>query len=245
MPETVAQPIAAPAPSPGLLSRAIGIIFSPRATYAAIAARPRVLGALCVILCIMAAGLTTFLSTEVGREALLDQQIRQREAFGRPMTAEQTAQMERILPYIGYFAAAGQVVSVVLIVFVVAGLMFAVFNALLGGDATFKQVLSVTVHSGFVIALQQFFVLPLDYVRESLTSPTSLSVFMPFLEETSFAARFLGALDLSLMWWMVNLAIGLGVLYKRRTGPIATSMFVTYLVIALAVAAIRSALTGS
>jgi hypothetical protein len=245
MTDTVAQPIAAPGPSQGLLARAVGIIFSPRATYAGVAARPRVVGALLLILFIMATGLTTFLSTQVGREALLDQQIRQREAIGRPLTAEQTAQMERILPYIGYFAAVGQVVSVVVIMLVIAGLMFAIFNALLGGDGTFKQVFSVVVHSGFVIAVQQFFILPLDYVRESMTSPTSLSVFLPFLEETSFAARFLGALDLSLMWWMLNLAIGLGVLYKRRTGPIATGMFVTYLVIALVIAAIRSALSGA
>ncbi len=115
----------------------------------------------------------------------------------------------------------------------------------MAATATFKQVFSVVVHSGFVIAVQQFFILPLDYVRESMTSPTSLSVFLPFLEETSFAARFLGALDLSVLWWMLNLAIGLGVLYKRRTGPIAMGMFVTYLVIALVIAAIRSALSGA
>jgi hypothetical protein len=235
---------AAAAPK-GLLARAFGIVMAPRATYASVAARPRVLGALLLILFIMAAGLTTFLSTEVGREALLDQQVRQREAIGRPLTAEQTAQMERILPYIGYFAAGGQVVSVVVIVLVVAGLLFAVFNALLGGDATFKQVFAVVVHSGFVIALQQFFVLPLDYVRESLTSPTSLTVFLPFLEETSFAARFLGVLDLFIIWWMLNLAIGLGVLYKRRTGPIAAGLFMTYLAIALIIAAVRSALSGA
>ena len=245
MAETLAQPILAATPSAGLLGRAFGIIFSPRATYAGIVARPRALGALLLILLIMASGLTAFLSTEVGREALLDQQVRQREALGRPMTAEQTAQMERFLPYVRYVAAAGQVVSVVVIMLEVSGLMFTVFNAVLGGDGTFKQVFSVVVHSGFVIAAQQFVVLPLDYVRESMTSPTSLSVFAPFLEETSFAARFLGALDLSLMWWIVNLAIGLGVLYKRRTGPIATSMFVTYLVIALVIAAIRSVLSGA
>jgi len=68
---------------------------------------------------------------------------------------------------------------------------------------------------------------------------------VPFLEETSFVARFLGALDLVVMWWMLNLAIGLGVLYKRRTGPVAVGMFTTYLAIALIVAAVRSALSGS
>ncbi len=49
MTETVAQPILAPTPSQGLLARAVGVIFAPRATYAGIAARPRVLGALLLI----------------------------------------------------------------------------------------------------------------------------------------------------------------------------------------------------
>jgi len=229
----------------GLLARAVGVVMAPRATYAAIAARPRVLGALALVLCISAAGTIAFLSTEVGRQAAMDQQIRQTEAFGRPMTDAQSAQMERLLPYFGYIGAATQVVALVVITLLVTGLMFAIFNAILGGDATFKQVYAVVIHSGFIFSVQQFFVLPLDYVRESLTSPTALTVFVPFLEETSFVARFLGALDLFVMWWIVNLAIGLGVLYKRRTGPIAAGLFVTYLAIALIIAAVRAALSGA
>ena len=59
------------------------------------------------------------------------------------------------------------------------------------------------------------------------------------------SARFLGAIDLFLLWWVVNLAIGLGVLYKRRTGPIATGMLITFVAIALVVAAVRAALSGA
>ena len=91
----------------------------------------------------------------------------------------------------------------------------------------------------------QFLILPLNYVRESLTSPTSLAVFLPFLEETSFLARLLGAIDLVYLWWCVNLAIGLGVLYKRRTGPIAGGILAVYGIIALIIAAVRTALSGA
>jgi Yip1 domain len=228
-----------------LLARAAGVVLSPRSTYASIVAQPKVLGALALVVAIGAMGTIAFLSTQVGQQAALDQQVRQTEAFGRPMTDAQYAQMERLLPYFGYIGAAGQAISLVVISLIIAGLMFAIFNAILGGDATFKQVWAVVAHSGFVFSLQQLFVLPLDYVRESLTSPTTLSVFAPFLEEKSFAARLLGALDLFVMWWIVNLAIGLAVLYKRRTGPIATGLFITYVAIALIYAAVRTALSGS
>jgi hypothetical protein len=248
MAETVASSAGLPGTSGAprsLPARLFGVIMMPRATYAAIAVRPRLLGAWLVVLSIAVAGTLTFLSTEVGRQAALDQQTRQAQAFGRTISDDQYAQMERMLPYFGYIGAAFQTVFLVVVPLLVAGLMFVVFNALLGGDRSFKQILAIIVHSGLVFSLQQLFVLPLDYLRESLTSPTTLLVFLPFLEETSFAARLLGALDLFAIWWMVNVAIGLGVLYKRRTGPIATGLLITYLVIALTVAVVRTMLSGS
>ena len=57
-------------------------------------------------------------------------------------------------------------------------------------------------------------------------------------------ARLLGSIDLFQIWATVSLAIGLGVLYKRRTAPIATSLFIVYFVIVAAVAAVRSALSS-
>ena len=60
------------------------------------------------------------------------------------------------------------------------------------------------------------------------------------LEETSFITRFLGAIDLILVWWIFTLAIGLGVLYKRRTGGIATTLLALYVVIALIIGYVRS-----
>jgi len=119
------------------------------------------------------------------------------------------------------------------------------FNAFLGGDAKFKQVFAVVCHSGVVISLAQIFGLPLAYARGSLSSATNLAVFLPFLDESSFAARFLGAIDLFYIWWIVSLSIGLGVLYRKRTASIATTMLVVYAVIALLIAAIRTALSGA
>jgi hypothetical protein len=49
---------------------------------------------------------------------------------------------------------------------------------------------------------------------------------------------------LYLIWWLVSLAIGLGVLYRRRTGPIATTLLVIYATIGLIIAAIKTASSG-
>ena len=241
---TQLQTTSAIAPEPGLPARVGGVIFSPRATYAAVAARPRVGGVLAIVLAVCAVSLFVFLSTDVGQQATIDQQVRQMEAFGRPLNDAQYARLEQMAPYSRYFGAGFQLVTLPLAALIVAGIAFAVFNAVLGGEATFKQAYAIVAHSGVIIAAQQIFALPLAYARESLSGSTNLAVFFPFLDENTFAARMLGAIDLFLVWWIVSLAIGFGVLYRRRTGPIATALLLIYASIGLIIAAIKTAISG-
>jgi Yip1 domain len=247
MAEAVAPSLTAAAAPKGLLARILGVLVAPRATYADVAARPRWLGVFAVVLLFMATGSIILFSTDVGREALLEQQVSAMESFGLKIPKEAVDRMEENLqrPTTPYFAAASQIVFVPIIALIIAGIMMGIFTAILGGDATFKQVFSIVAHAGVVSAAQQLFVYPLDYARGSLSSPTNLAVFLPFLDEKTFPARLLGSIDLFLIWWLVNLAIGLGVLYKRRTGPIAISFLSVYLVIALIIAGIRTALAGA
>jgi hypothetical protein len=237
-----AEPTAAPANS--LPARAAGILFAPRATYAAVAARPRWLGIFLTVYLITASAATALMSTEIGRNALLDQQIASQESFGRKMTQEQIDRLEKISSYYVYGAPVLQLVSLAVGGLVIAGIGFAVFNALMGGDATFKQVFAVVAHSGVVLAATSLFTVPLAYARESMSGTTNLGVFLPFLDDRSFAARLLGSIDLVVIWWLFSLAIGFAVLYRKRTGPIATSVFAVYLAIGLIIAAIKTASTG-
>jgi len=226
--------------------RAVGVLFSPRATYAAVAARPAWVGMLLLVLVISSGVFGGFMATEVGQRTLIDQQITTMESWtGRQVTQDQLERLERIASYYGYGLPAIIAVQSIVIVLVVSGVLFAIFTAFLGGEASFKQVFAVVTHAGAVIALQQLFVVPLDYVRESISSPTTLAVFFPMLDDRGFVARLLGSIDLFFIWWIVSLSIGLGVVYRRRTGPIASGLLITYGVIALVIVAVRSALAGA
>jgi Yip1-like protein len=231
----------------GLGARLAGVVFSPRATFADVAARPRVFGALLVTLVLITLPSVAFLSTDVGKAALLDQQERMMDNLGfRVPDAQYELMRERVQgPMTPVFTAAGDVVFIPFLAVVVAGLLIAVFNAVMGGNATFKQVLAIVVHSQFLSAFQALFMFPIDYAKQTMSSPTTLAVFMPFLDEGTFFARLMGSIDLFRIWWIVNLAIGMGVIYKRRTGPIATTMLVLYAVIALCIAAIGVAFSGA
>lgn len=243
----MAEPASQPSPtvSKNMAARLLGVLFSPRATYADVAASPRWLGALVVVLIVTSGSTFAFLSTDVGKSAMLDQQMRTMESFGIKLNDQAVQRMESSAARAPYFGAVTQAIVLPIVAAAFAGVLFAIFNAMLGGDAKYKQVFAVVVYSGAIVALGALFVLPIDYFRESLSSPTTLLAFLPFLDENSFVARLFGSIDLVRIWWVVSLAIGLGVLYRKRTGPIAITLLALYGAIALVIAAIQSAMSGA
>lgn len=236
--------IAAEARPKNLIARVIGVVMTPRSAYSDVVARPRALGALLVTLLVSGAALGTFMSTEAGRKAALDQQQQTLESFGMHLSDAQYERMREQVARPPYFAVAGQMIFLAVAAALVAGIALAVFN-MMGGDGTFKQTFAVVAHSSVIVAIQTLFVLPLDYAREALSNPATLAVFFPFLEENTFASRLLGSVDLFYLWWIVSVSIGFSVLYRRRARPIAFTMLAVYVLLGAIIAGIKSALSGA
>jgi len=232
-------PAISPPPTQGsnLFARFWGILTAPRETFADVAARPRWFDMMALVLVITAVCTGGFFATQVGQTAWLDKTAEAARQSGQEMPEAQWATMQKIASYMGPIYAVSTLVIAPLMWLVVTGILFAVFNAALGGTASFQQLYAVFVHSTAVTVVQQLFVTPLNYVRETMSSATNLAVFLPMLDEGSFLAKLLGMVDLFLIWWLVVLSIGLGVLFKRKTGPIATGLFIVYGIIAVIAAA--------
>ena len=76
-------------------------------------------------------------------------------------------------------------------------------------------MLAVVVHASAILAVGSLVAAPINYARESLGGATSLGMVMPAFGESTFPARLLGALDIFVIWWVVLVAMGLSILYKR------------------------------
>jgi len=227
------------------MARAIGIVTSPQATFRAVVAHPRWLAMLALIVVLSSVLIGGFMMTKVGQDAWLDAAVQSAQSRGQQMTDQQIAGMERFVPFLGYMTIGSMLVFIPVFYLMVSGILFAVFNAALGGNASFKQVFAVVTHTGVIGVLGQLFTVPMNYARGVMTSATNLAVLLPFVPEESFLGRLLGTIDLFLIWQLIVLAIGLGVLYRKRTQPIAITLFVVYGVIALIIALVRSSFGGS
>lgn len=229
---------------PGLFSRIVGVLLSPRETFAAVAARPQWVGVMAITLVLASACQYLIISSPALQDAIIDQQIQRMESGGNSVSDEQIAGVERFIMRLPVIYAVGTLILGPLFAAAVAGIFFGIFTTLMGGAGTFRQVYAVLAHAGIVSVLGGLLsaALMLAGAEPSGVSPpgANLGVFVPMLEETSFVARLLGAIDLVLVWWLVTLSIGLAVLYKRKTGPIAMSLIAVYFVIALVIAFVRS-----
>jgi hypothetical protein len=238
---TTTPSVGGPAPAPkNLLARFVGIIASPRETFASVAAAPKWLGMLLLVATVTAVFTALPMTTDAGKQAALEQQVEQIKSFGMQVSDQMYEQMEKGAGRMPYTTGATVFVFTPIMSVIFAGILFAIFNAALGGEASFKQLFSVYIHSGAIGALSALLSGTVNYFSGRVGSVTNLGALLPMLPEKSFGAHLLGTVDIFLVWSVVVLAIGLGVLYKRRTQPIAIALLSVYAVIAIVIALLKS-----
>jgi hypothetical protein len=229
----------------GFLPRLIGVIRCPRTTFRAVASSPRWVGLVAVLAVVTAASQALLFQTEVGQVALVDQWERTALAFGQPVDDARYAELQALSsqgPLYGVAAAlaAGPVLTVAL-----ASVIALLFRPQGDRNVSFSQVLAVVAHASVILALRELVSVPVSYAREATGGATSLGLWFPSLDAASFAGRFLGALDVFVLWWVVLLALGVGILYGRQARPLAAAFLGVYGGVALLLAAAMTALGGS
>jgi hypothetical protein len=235
---------ATPAPK-GLLARFIGIITAPKDTFASVVPTPKWLGMLAVTTLMIAFFTALPLTTEGGRQAAIDQQVQQMQSFGMDVNDQMYDQIQKGAGRMPYTTAGFILVLTPIMAVIIAGILFAIFNAALGGEASFKQVFAILAHAGAISAISAVFSGVVIYFRNGTGSAAILGALLPMLPEKSFLAGFLGTVDVFLIWYIVVLAMGLAVLYRRRTQPIAISLLSVYAVIAIVIALVKSRAGGA
>ncbi len=226
-----------------LPARVLGVLRSPRATLTAVANAPRWAGVLVLTFLISTLSSAALLQTDIGRVALVDQWERTASAFGQNVDDRQYAALEDASANGPAYAAISSFASGPLLTFGLAGLLFVVFNRGVGRRATYPQLLAITAHAGVILALRQLIAAPVNYTRETLASPMTMTIFFSMLDEASPLARFFGVIDLFVVWWLAVLAIGLSVLYGRPARRVLLGLVGAYVVLALLLV-IAMAITG-
>jgi hypothetical protein len=215
--------------------RFIGMLTSPKSTFENVVSWPRWVGIFVLTMLLSAPVSIWFFWSEGGQQAMLAQMKQDNPAIP-------DAQAQVGVTVAKFISIAGPVVGL-LILLALSGILMGVF-AITGGSASYKQLLAVVAHAWVVGTVATVILTVLNYVRGSMVTVTSLAGLGQLFPEHSFLANLMGNIDLWWFWWFTVLAIGLGVLYRRRTAPIFMSLAAVYLFFSVIGAALKTAFAG-
>jgi hypothetical protein len=198
------------------------------------------LGLLAGLTAAAAAANAALMATAVGRQALVDQWERTALAFGQVVDDSRYAGFQAMSERGVLYGIGSAVVNVPLVIVATAVVVHLVF-----GRAAFRTVLAVVTHTGVILALRVIVSAPLAYMRETTASAMSMGIWFPAFDEAAPLARLLGLIDLFAIWWVVVLAVGLSVLYRRPAMRLSMALLAVYAGLAAALAVTMTALGGS
>ncbi len=171
------------------------------------------------------------LATEVGYDTTLER-IENSSRIPDDQKEEIITQMEERMegPQItGWVASAlGGPVTV----FFMALIALLVGNAIMGGSAKYGQLLNVTAWAYMINILENVVKIPLMLSKWSLEVYTGLGVF-GIGEKGSFINSIFNAIDIFAIWRIVLIAIGMGIIYNKKTRPYAIAMLIAWFVLRL------------
>ena len=182
------------------------------------------------------------LATEVGYDTALER-IENSSRIPDDQKEEIIAQMEERMdgPQItGWVASAfGGPVTV----FFMALIALLVGNTFMGGSAKYGQLLNITAWAFMINILETIVKIPLMLNKWTLEVYTGLGV-LGIGEKGSFINSLLAGMDVFAIWRIILIAIGMGIIYNKKTQPYAVGMLIAWFVLKIIGAGLSSFLGG-
>jgi len=232
-------PTAQPEEKPmGGASKVFNIFFEPRKVFESLRARPTWLIPF-VIVALLVIG-STYLTFPYIMKAQVER-IEEMENIPEARKSAIIEQMEQIDQPPVWQVAIIPVFSLFLLVLFSAVLFF-VFNVLMGGDSSYRSVLSVYSYSGLVAIPALIVKLPLITMKETLNVQTSLAL-LPFANPDSrFLYSVLSGFDIFSLWQVILISMGLGVMYKYTTAKAFTAVVILWVLLIVVKSGLSSGL---
>ncbi|WP_419856823.1 YIP1 family protein [Candidatus Palauibacter irciniicola] len=228
---------------PSLPVRIVQVFVSPAKLFDALRQRPAWMGAVLTLIGLSIA--LQFLTPVIVPEEILRRAAEDRiadfiPAGTDPAVLEQQVDAAVAPGPVGIIA--GAVIATPLILSLIAGLLLIAFNVIMGGEASFKQLLSAGAHAMYIYTAGGIISIGLMATgAETLTLTPGL--FLPEME--GFIGRFLNGINIFSVWTCGVLGVAVSRFYPGRSVAAGTTyLLVLYLILVAALAGFAGLLAG-
>ena len=226
--------------SMGFPARLAGIFTAPSRVFEELRRRPTWLAALLAVTLVTAGLNALVLWSETGEKVVRQQFQEAVEKSGQEVPPEAVDTQIAVYRYVG---PAMVILIFPVLTLALSGLVYLIFGIVLGGEGTFRQTFSAYSHSCLIGIPGAAVATGMIFLKGNAKSSTAVTAFLPFLEEDSFVYRFCQGLDLFVIWQLVVLSIGMGIIGRMGTRKSATAIFSVYLAIWLLITVVRQAMS--
>lgn len=193
----------------GFFARISGIFFEPKKVFTFLNSKPSWFFAFLLILLI----------SVVIAEIILPQSLAmQKEIVSQsPRIASTPGVLEKmteITPAKRIQTVIGEIIRVLIGLILLTSFVYFLCNIILGGDSSYKKVLSIVTYTSFIPTLGAILKTPLILAKNSANVQTSLALLVPEGDFTKIRYMLLGALEIFSIWQIILIALGITVLYK-------------------------------
>ena len=217
----------------GLGRRMVGVFFSPGATFESVRSRVGTSDWL-VPLIIMAivAAITAYLVTPIAMA---------KEKANMAQAEINMEDMQTIGMIVGTISAP---LGIALIMFLISAILLVLARFVLGGETTYKQVLTVNCLSSLVGIPATIVAVPLMLAKESVYVQVGFGLLLPDSMAETFLARLLFNLNFFSIWQYALVGIGLGIVSGISTKKAVIGVFVLFVLYAVGSAALQTMFAG-
>ena len=210
-------------PLPNLFSRIIQVFFSPGALFERLRHHPVWID---VMLLMIGVGLVGYFLVVEG-PLLGAIQEKASAQTGSDVPLEQLGIAKWAMRV---FAVAGTPVFMAII----AGGLILIFNVLLGGEATYRQLFSATTHASIINFVGGMVTWPLIRARQDVEVSLALDLLVPGLNE-GYLYRFLHGINIFSLWTGIVLGIAVSKIYPGRSAGSSAAIIVGVYVVLVAI----------
>ncbi|MFQ5680242.1 MAG: YIP1 family protein [Gemmatimonadota bacterium] len=231
--ETPAEGTEEAGPLPNLAVRCIQVFFSPGELFDRLKAHPVWVGILLVLIAL----------NVIGGLLLPEEILRQLAARQLPTNAD-AATLERSLSVLRIGGIVGGVLFLPVLGAAIAGILAVIYNVLLGGEARYRQLFSVTLHSLLVLSVGGLLTVYLMAASGEAGAALALHLLARGLDTGTWVYRFLHGINVFGLWTAALLGIGVSRIYPRREAGGAVTLLVGLYVGLKAIVAFFPSLSG-
>ena len=212
----------------GAVARIFGIYFSPRKTFEYLRTKPKWLLPF-IIICLVA-----LLSNYLAKDIAIQEQ-KERVQMSERLTEEQKDQyLERIEASASGWQSYIQLLATPVVIFIILAMVAGIFlffgNMLFGGQASFRQMLSLNTHAGLVAVPGAIVKVPIMLAQGTTKVQTSLAVLLSADAEGTVLYRLLSKFCIFTIWEVILLIIGVSVIYRFSNGKSSTMVLILWAV---------------